>query len=131
MTGTKFNILIVDDENQIVTVLGRVLKAESYNLRHANRAKDAISMVKTESFDAVLCDIRMPQMDGIDFLQEVKTINPNLEVIMLTGFATNDSSEKAEQLGAFDFLTKPLRSLDELKASIDSAALKTNANQQK
>lgn len=115
MTARK--LLLVDDETGIRNLLNRVLSKEGYDLREAENGDEAIALAKEDEPDLVLCDIKMPGKDGIQVLEELKQINPDIEVIMLTAYSTVESAVQAMKLGAVDYIKKPF-DVDELKVII-------------
>ena len=102
-------ILIIEDEEPIRRVLVRILIDENKNFKitEAKNGKEGISYLKKEKFDLVLCDIKMPKMDGIEVLQETKTNNINIPFIILTGHGNLETAVDAMKLGAYDFISKP------------------------
>ena len=101
-------ILIVDDQINTCKSIQAILKKSGYRSEYALSAEEALKRVPGEHFDIVISDIRMPGMDGIQLLEELKKIQPSLVVIMITGYATIKSAVEAIQKGAYDYLPKPL-----------------------
>ena len=99
-------ILIIDDQDPIRRVLRDILENEKYQVDDASNGKTAIEMIKEQEFDAILCDIKMPDMDGIEVLEKVKAMS-DTPVIMITGHGTVDNAVEAFTKGAFDFIIKP------------------------
>lgn len=102
-------ILIVDDEYQLVEAFKKKLSKEGMDVFTALNGKDAISIIKNETLDIGLFDIRLPDIDGVDLLGILKEMQPTAEVIILTGYASVDTAIKSMKLGAYDYLTKPCR----------------------
>ena len=102
-------ILIIEDEEPIRRVLVRILIDENKNFQitEAKNGKEGISYLKKEKFDLVLCDIKMPKMDGIEVLREKKINNINIPFIILTGHGNLETAVDAMKLGAYDFISKP------------------------
>ena len=102
-------ILIIEDEEPIRRVLVRILIDESkkFYITEAKNGKEGVSLLKREKFDLVLCDIKMPKMDGIEVLQETKFNKINIPFIMLTGHGNLETAVEAMKLGAYDFISKP------------------------
>src|SRR6056300_1709320 len=100
-------ILIVDDEQSIRETLKEILLYESYEVEEAEDGKKALSLIKKFNYDAVLCDIKMPEMDGMELLEKAKTIVPELPFIMISGHGTIETAIEATKKGAFDFISKP------------------------
>jgi len=115
-------ILIVDDEPDILELLSNLLTDEGYQVTAKSRGQEAIELFRSEPFDLVITDIRMPGMDGVEVLKAIKQLDEDVEVIILTGFASIDSAVRTlRQNGAFDYLTKPLEDIDALIYTIDRA----------
>ncbi|MBI1389403.1 MAG: response regulator [bacterium] len=110
-------LLVVDDEVGIQNLLRRVLKGEGYDVRTAGSGEEGVSMAQDDAPDLVLCDIKMPGMDGIETLAALKDVSDEIEVIMLTAHSTVESAVAAMKLGAADYLKKPF-DVDELKITI-------------
>jgi two-component system nitrogen regulation response regulator NtrX len=106
-----FTVLVVDDEEGIRQSLGDILEDEGYEVISAENGSDALSIIDTDSPDLVFLDIWLPDRDGIEILEEIRTKKPTLPVVMISGHATIDLAVKATRIGAYDFLEKPL-SLD-------------------
>jgi two-component system nitrogen regulation response regulator NtrX len=113
-------ILVVDDEKDIRDSLDGVLRDEGYRVVTCGNADDALARLDVSLPDAVLLDIWMPGMDGVDTLAEMKRRYPALPVIMISGHGTIDTAVKTTKLGAFDFIEKPL-SLDKVVLTINHA----------
>ena len=102
-------ILIIEDEEPIRRVLVRILSDEDsgFEIQEASDGKKGIDLIKKESFDLVLCDIKMPKIDGIELLQRTRKINTSLPFIMLTGHGNIETAVESMKLGAYDFISKP------------------------
>ncbi len=101
-------VLVVDDERSIRNTLKDILEHEGYEVEVAENGTQAIQLAKEKAFDVVLCDIKMPQMDGIEVLVQLTELNPSLPVVMITGHGDVETAVEAIKKGAFDFLQKPL-----------------------
>ena len=101
-------ILIVDDEAAIRSALKEVLEYEGFTISEAADGESALKMVLKESFDLIFCDIKMPKLDGLDFLSELKKEEIQVPVVMITGHGTIDTAVEAIKRGAYDFIQKPL-----------------------
>lgn len=99
-------ILIIDDQDPIRRVLRDILENESYQVDDVSNGMDALQMIKEQEFDAIFCDIKMPDMDGIEVLEAIKQIS-DIPVIMISGHGTIDTAVDAIKKGAFDFIQKP------------------------
>ncbi len=100
-------ILVIDDEEIICHLLEDSLSAQGYTVITAQSGTEALKKVKQESFDMVITDIRMPDVTGIQILEEVKKINPQTLVIIMTAFASVKTAQEAIRKGAYDYITKP------------------------
>jgi DNA-binding NarL/FixJ family response regulator len=100
-------ILIVDDEKDFRAIVKEILIDEEFSAAEASNGLNAIEIFKINSFDAVLLDLRMPGMDGIETLQELKKIDPHIPIIILTAFGDIPTAVEAVKQGAYDFITKP------------------------
>ena len=101
-------VLIVDDEKNILLTLNQALQLEGYRTELASSGQLALELLAAKPVDAVLMDVKMPDMDGLTALQKLMEIRPNLPVIMMSGHGTIDTAVKATQYGARDFLEKPI-----------------------
>ncbi|MFN5227031.1 MAG: sigma-54-dependent transcriptional regulator [Bacteroidota bacterium] len=100
-------ILIIDDEKSIRNVLKDILQHEGYQVEEAPDGEQGIKLFSSKSFDLVLCDIKMPKLDGMDVLQQIMELNPEVPVIMISGHGTIETAVEAVKKGAFDFISKP------------------------
>ena len=120
-------ILIIDDEAPIRRVLRDILENESYQVDDAATGMDALQLIKEHDFDAVFCDIKMPEMDGIEVLEAIRK-ESDVPVIMLSGHGTIETAVEAIKKGAFDFIPKPPdlnRLLITLRNALDKKNLTT------
>jgi DNA-binding NtrC family response regulator len=100
-------ILIIDDEKSIRHVLNDILQHEGYQVDEAPDGEQGIKQFSSKSYDLVLCDIKMPKVDGMDVLQQIMEMNPEVPVIMISGHGTIETAVEAVKKGAFDFISKP------------------------
>lgn len=100
-------ILIIDDERAIRSTLSEILQHEGYKVDVAEDGDEGLAKFGTTVYDLVLCDIKMPKMDGIEFLDKARLINPDVPIIMISGHGTIDTAVDAVKKGAFDFIAKP------------------------
>lgn len=114
------NVLIIDDEASIRSSLSGVLKDESYEVMTAGSGEEGLGYVKNGSYDAVLLDVWMPGIDGLETLKRIRAIAPDQLVIIMSGHGTVETAVKATKLGAYDFVEKPL-SLDKLLITLRNA----------
>ena len=111
------NVLIVDDEAVIRNSVTRALSDRGINSVAVPSGLDALKIIKEQEFDLALLDIKMPDMNGLAVLKEIRTINPGMNVIMITGYPTIDTAVHCIKLGAIDYLVKPFQ-LHDLEASL-------------
>jgi two-component system, cell cycle response regulator len=108
----KFKVLVADDEESLRGIVKEILTDSGYLVDCAANGKEAMDLVRKNSYEVVVSDIRMPEMSGIELLEEIKKFNPNIQVIMMTSHASVETAIKAIRLGAYDYLTKPFEDLD-------------------
>ena len=101
------NILIIDDEKPIRRTVAEILEFEKYKVDHAEDGEQGLSMIKNKKYDLVLCDIKMPKMDGIDVLTEVQKMDEIVPMVMISGHGTIETAVDALKKGAFDYIPKP------------------------
>ncbi|CAM3114826.1 response regulator [Paenibacillus sediminis] len=111
-------VLIVDDQNGIRILLMEVFNSEGYNTFQAANGKIALEIVKNESPDLVLLDMKIPGMDGLEILKHIKAMNPNIKVIMMTAYGELDMIKEATELGALMHFTKPF-DIDEMRVAVN------------
>lgn len=112
------NVLIVDDEENARLGLSKLLSGEGYQVAAVANGFEALQYLKLNKVDLVITDINMPEMNGLVFLHEISCLYPHLDVIMLTAYGGVDSYLEAMNLGAFEYLNKPVN-LVALKAVIN------------
>ena len=100
-------VLVVDDEEEFVTTLAERMETRGMNVSTTVSPKDALDIVAKESFDAVVLDLQMPEMDGLEVLKILKKRHPDIQIILLTGHATVQKGIEAMKLGAMDLIEKP------------------------
>ena len=100
-------VLIVDDEKNYPLILSEVLNEEGYETLTANSGKEALEKLKKSDVDLVLTDMKMPSMDGIELLEKIKAVDPQLPVIMMTAYGTVEKAVEAMQKGAYNYILKP------------------------
>jgi len=118
MPGSR--VLLVDDETIFTKNMAKLLKFRGYEVTAVNSGDAAIRELEQNHFDVTVLDLKMPGMDGITTLKEIKKLGLFTETLILTGHGSIDSALEAMKLGAYDYLTKPCE-IDELVAKIESA----------
>ena len=116
----EFRVLIVDDEDEFRETLVARLKKRNLKVWGAESGRRALDLMETIVFDVVVLDIKMPGMDGIEALEQMKKKTQLTEVILLTGHASIEAGIEGMKLGAFDYIMKPVN-IDELLAKIHQA----------
>ncbi len=117
-------ILIIDDEKSIRKTLREILEYEKYQVDEAADGSEGIEMVKKVNYDIILCDIKMPKMDGIEVLNKVMELSPDTSMVMVSGHGNIETAVEAVKNGAFDFIAKPL-DLNRLLVTIRNAMDRT------
>ena len=122
------NILIIEDEAAIRRVLVKILSEEndSYHVFEAEDGLAGIERIRNEDFDLVLCDIKMPKMDGVEVLEAAKKLKPEIPIVMISGHGDLDTAVNTMRLGAFDYISKPPdlnRLLNTVRIALDSKEL--------
>src|SRR5689334_7020480 len=124
------DILIIDDEKAIRKTLTEILSFEGYKIDEASDGEEGLKTFKDKTYDVVLCDIKMPKLDGIEFLQKAGEINPDIPIIMISGHGNIETAVEAVKKGAFDFIQKPPdlnRLLITIRNAMDKGSLVTEA----
>jgi two-component system response regulator (stage 0 sporulation protein F) len=117
--GLKRKVLIVDDQNGIRVLLMEVFSNEGYDTYQASNGKLALEIVRNATPDLVLLDMKIPGMDGLDILKHIKSMNPDIKVIMMTAYGELDMIKEATDLGAIMHFTKPF-DIDELRMAVNN-----------
>jgi CheY-like chemotaxis protein/anti-anti-sigma regulatory factor len=118
--GAGGRVLVVDDEENVRVTTAAILEQEGYDVATASDGREALEMVARKHFDLVLTDLRMEDMDGIALLHDLQTQHPNLVTIVLTGYASIESSIDALRQGVYDYLVKPCM-VEDLKRTVRRA----------
>lgn len=122
------DILIIDDEKAIRKTLSEILSFEGYKLDEASDGEEGLKKFKEKNYDVVLCDIKMPKLDGIDFLQRAGETNPDIPIIMISGHGNIETAVEAVKKGAYDYISKPPdlnRLLITIRNAMDKSTLVT------
>lgn len=125
-------ILIIDDEKAIRKTLAEILSFEGFTIDEAADGEEALRKIKDNSYDCVLCDIKMPKIDGIEVLERTREINPDLPFIVISGHGNIETAVDAVKKGAFDFISKPPdlnRLLITIRNAMDKKSLVTETKQ--
>ena len=121
-------ILIIDDERSIRKALREILEYEKYQVDEAIDGSEGLSMVQKDKYDIILCDIKMPKMDGIEVLDKIMQLSSDIPVVMISGHGNIETAVEAVKKGAFDFIAKPLdlnRLLVTIRNAMDKSTLVT------
>jgi DNA-binding NtrC family response regulator len=113
-------ILIVDDEEIVIRSCLRILDGDEFHVESVQDGRDALRKIEENSYDVMILDVMMPNIDGLEVLRRVKETHPNVDVIMITGLSQIDTAVQAMKLGAFDYISKPFEP-DELKLVVQRA----------
>jgi len=126
----KSNILLIDDEIDYLIPLAKRLRKRDFNVFIASNGYNALEQLEIEEIDCVVLDIKMPGMEGNQVLEEIKKRIPIIEVIMLTGHVDINIAMEVMELGAIDYLTKPI-DFDDLLCKLRNALKKKKINEEK
>ena len=132
MTGHNAKILVVDDDQAICSLLSNLVKAEGFKSLQGLDGKTALEIVRSESPDAMLLDMKLPDMNGMEVLRQAKEIDSNLPVIVITGYSDTQGAIDAMKAGAFDYIGKPFEIKDVLRVvhhALDERKLKQEATE--
>lgn len=125
----KEKILVIDDEVGIRSSLKGILEDENYVVKTAETGEEGLILLRGENFDLILLDIWLPEMNGIDVLDKIKSSEENIQVIMITGHGSIETAVKATKLGAYDFLEKPL-TLEKVVVTVKNALKQKNLEEE-
>lgn len=123
-------ILIIDDEKAIRKTLTEILSYEGFKIDEAGDGEEGLKRIREKTYDVVLCDIKMPKLDGIEFLEKCREINPDVPVIMISGHGNIETAVEAVKKGAYDYISKPPdlnRLLITIRNALDKTSLMTEA----
>jgi two-component system NtrC family response regulator len=122
---SNFHILLIDDEPAQITSIKSFLKRRDFTVSSANSGQDGINIVKDGNIDLVFTDYRMPEMNGLEVVQSINKLNPELPVVVITAFSDIKDAVQVMKEGAFDYLSKPIQ-LDELEILVKKAQERCN-----
>lgn len=114
------NVLVVDDEEVIRDVCSQILTGDGYSVTTAASGKEALHLVSENNYDAVVTDIMMPDMSGLELLEVIKSTNLDVSTVVITGLGTFDMATQSDRLGAREFVVKPFTP-DELSGAVRKA----------
>jgi len=123
--SAQAKVLIVDDDEVVRLAYQRSLQTAHCDVQAVANGEDAVRAVERQAFDVLLLDLRMPGMDGLAVLKAVKETSPKSEVIVITGYPSVESAKQAVQLGAYDYLAKPVGPAEVINATTEAIAHKT------
>jgi DNA-binding NtrC family response regulator len=123
MTENKLRVLVLDDEPIVCKRLQPALEKLGFAVDTFTQSVEAMHQVQQSAYDIVITDLKMKEIDGMRFLEEVKKQRPQTEVIVITGFATMETAKQSFQKGVFDFIAKPFK-LSEIQDVVTRAAAK-------
>ena len=125
MSGSIPKLLVIDDDYSILNFFKRLFKGTSYNVHYYKKSVEAMQHIGRENFDCIITDLKIDNYGGLDILKYAKDKDPLTEVILITGYGTIESAVQAMQLGAYDYLTKPL-DVDKTRITIERAIERRN-----
>jgi DNA-binding NtrC family response regulator len=123
---SKGRVLVIDDEAIVRVSCQRVLVPEGYEVVVTSRGDEAIAILEKESFEVVLTDLKMPDMDGIEVLRVIKDRWPDVHVIIITGYGTISTAVQAIKLGAYEYIEKPFSPEDILNVVVKAMTRKNS-----
>jgi DNA-binding NtrC family response regulator len=123
MSENKLRVLVLDDEPIVCKRLQPALEKLGFEVDTFTQSVEAMHQVQQSAYDIVITDLKMKEVDGMRFLEEVKKQRPQTEVIVITGFATMETAKQSFQKGVFDFIAKPFK-LSEIQDVVTRAAAK-------
>ncbi|HET9449789.1 MAG TPA: sigma 54-interacting transcriptional regulator, partial [Aggregicoccus sp.] len=115
-------ILVVDDDTVVLKAVTQILQREGYQVVPIDDAVEGLTAAKDPSVDVAILDINMPHLSGMDLLKAIKSARPEVEVVMMTAYATVETAVEAVKAGAYDYLTKPFENIDEVSLTVAKAA---------
>jgi len=130
MKSNPIKILFVDDETAFLETLIKRMKKRGIDATGVNSGEEALVFLNKNKTDVIVMDVRMPKMDGIQALRKIKKKWPLIEVIMLTGHASMEAAREGMEIGAFDYLMKPI-DIDELLFKLEDAYQKIKIHKEK
>jgi DNA-binding NtrC family response regulator len=126
----KVRLLLVDDEERFLSTTKTLLEKRGVDTTTALSGPEALKILDEEHIDVVILDVKMPEMDGVEVLRQIKEKHPLIEVVMLTGHASVESAVDGLKMGAFDYVMKPC-DIPDLLAKVEEAFVKKEAVEEK
>jgi DNA-binding NtrC family response regulator len=123
-------VLIVDDEEELVSALEERLSLRGFLAKGVTTGEEALVHLETEACDIVLLDVKMPGLGGLEVIRRIKTDHPKVEVVLLTGHGSQNSVEEGMELGAFDYLMKPVKISTLLQVLVAAGEKKTEVGEE-
>ena len=120
-------VLIVDDEAELVSALEERLNLRGFQASGVTTGAEALSLLAEMPFDVVLLDLKMPGLGGLEVIKKIKVDQPGLRVILLTGWGSEEDAEKGKELGAYDYLMKPVKISDLVRVLLSASAREEEA----
>ena len=120
----KAKVLVVDDDKIVLRAASEILSREGYQVLAIDDAVEGLAACKDPTIDVACLDIKMPNLSGMDLLKAFKQTRPDVEVIMMTAYATVETAVEAVKAGAYDYLTKPFDDIDDLTLAVQRAVQK-------
>jgi CheY-like chemotaxis protein len=108
----RLHVLVVDDQEVILEILARTIRRQGHDVTSAVNGQEALGKIEEKTPDLIVSDIKMPVMDGLELLKEVRQQHPKLPVILITGYVEQFTVEGAIEMGASAFITKPFKNVD-------------------
>jgi DNA-binding NtrC family response regulator len=121
-------ILVIDDERPIRRTLCEILEFEKFEVDQAENGEEGLIMAQKKEYDVILCDIKMPKMDGIEVLEKIKELEHDSTIVMISGHGTIETAVDALKKGAFDYIPKP-PDLNRLLVTVRNAINKKRTDQ--
>jgi DNA-binding NtrC family response regulator len=120
VSATRAKVLLIDDEPDMLRMLAFVLSLEGVDITTVRSGDEAVASFRAESFDVAVTDLKMPGMNGFDTLRALKSIDPSIQIIVATGYATKETAGQCRAHGAYGLIRKPF-DVNELKALVERA----------
>lgn len=112
MENKNIRILVVDDEEHTRLGYAEVLRLDDYIVDIAENGKEGLKTAQERNYDVIVTDLRMPEMDGMTFIEKLRKFNPNVKVVVITAFGSFKSFKKMTSLGVIEYINKPVRAKD-------------------